>query len=73
MANKITVDQAYSLEHKYSWSHVESEGGFAIRYDFGREYSLWMYTSGTAEGHAPKAMKKLIEETGIDTKYLKYV
>ena len=25
MANKITVDQAYSLEHEYNWSNVMLE------------------------------------------------
>lgn len=69
----MTLEQMYKLEESYDWDYVESEGGMAVRYDFG-SLSLWIYSSGTCEGHCPKSLKEEIESIPeINVEFLKYV
>jgi hypothetical protein len=74
-ATKLSIDEMYALENEFDWSYVESEGGMAVRYDFrGGSLSLWIYSSGTAEGHCPKKLKAKLEALeGINTEFIEYV
>ena len=70
----LTIDEMYLLEDLRDWDYIESEEGLAVRYDFkGGNLSLWIYKSGTAEGHCPKSLKKELENSNIDTNALIYV
>jgi len=54
--NKFELSQAYELEYMWDWSYVESEGQFAIRFDWGPESnprSLWVNSDGSHEGSVP--------------------
>jgi hypothetical protein len=72
--NKTEID-LYALENEFDWNYVESEGRDCVRYDFrGGSLSLWLYASGSADGHCPKKLKANLEALeGINTEFIKYV
>ncbi len=75
--NKSTGIDPYLLDNSnYEWDYVESEGPNVVRYDStgaGQQISVWVTASGNAEGNAPKKYKSLIEKTGLDLQFLKFI
>ena len=68
----------YVLDNSdFEWNYIESEGKDSVRYDWyysGQEASLWVFSSGSIEGSAPKKYESAIEKIpGTNTKFAKFL